>query len=269
MKIDHISWSKEERFQRCGHQFYLIYAEKLKRPPGVAQIRGIAPHRSVEADLKAKLEGGALLKREEVGQIATDYVDKAFKGEVSIDGEYLGLPVTTAREMAKGDAREMAWRHHDRIAPAIRPTALEVRVEANFPDLPIPYEGVIDIVDAERIVRDMKTKRKSPEASLADTSEQLTVYHGLFHAYFKRPPERLVLDVVWRTEKGKTNEKTLPTQRTDDDLRVKFRRTQRFLEALEKEIFLPAGVDDWICSERYCGFTDICPYFRGRPRPVT
>lgn len=269
MELDHLSWSKENRFANCGQSFAYVYGEGLKRPPGVAQVRGLAPHRSSEADLKAKLERGTLLERENVAQIATDYIDEAFRGEVSIDGEFEGLSPKEAKNVAREDARKMAFWHHDNVAPAIVPTGLELRVRANFPELPIPYEGVIDVIDGEEDVRDLKTKRKSPNGDMAETSGQLTIYHGLFYALKLRPPARLAFDVLWVTPGGKTSGKALYTIRDDQDLAVHFLRTHAMLAAVEKEIFLPAPVDAWICNPRWCGFTDICPYYAGRNRPTS
>lgn len=269
MKTEYLSWSRESTNEKCGQQFIYAYIEKKKRPPGVAQVRGQGPHRSSEADLKAKLATGALLEREHVGQIATDHVNLAFLGEVAIDGEFEGCSVKEARTTCRDDARKMAWYHHDHVAPNVRPTALEIRVRANFPELPVPYVGVIDLVDSDTDVRDLKTKRKAPDKGFADTSEQLTVYWGLFSAWAKQPPKRLGHDVIWVTPGGKTDYRPQFTTRTPKDWAVRVRRSLRFIEALDREIFLPAPVDAWVCSPRWCGYTDICPYYRGRPRPTS
>ena len=267
---DHLSWTKENTFTNCGQQYVYRYEEKLKRPPGVGLIRGKGPHKSVEADLKQKLEAGVLLPREAVGQVATDYIDLQFKGEVKIDGEFEGLTVKVARTTTRADARKMAFIHHDELAPIIVPTGLEIRVEGRFPELPVPYIGVIDVVDDAVKVRDTKTKTKSPSKDDAHTAEQLTVYWGLFSAHFKRAPTELAFDFLWVTpKKGEVSQKTLVTTRDEKAWAVKIARSLRVLEAMEKEIFLPAPVDHWICSPRWCGHTDVCPYFRGRPRATS
>lgn len=266
MNLDHLSATKENTFENCGQQFVYRYIEKLIRPPGVALIRGKAPHKSSEADLKAKLEKGELLEREAVGQVATDYVDEQFKGEVKINAECEGMTVKEARTKTRDNARKLAFVHHDFVAPAIIPTGLEIRVEANFPELPIPYVGILDVVDNEADVRDTKTKTQAPEKNLAHTSEQVTVYWGLFSAYFKRPPTKLGLDVLWVTKGGKVDQRPLWTTRDATAWKIKLNRSLRMLAAVEREIFLPAPVDHWMCSPRWCGYTDVCPYFRGRPR---
>lgn len=269
MKVTRLSWSRESRYEKCGQQYVYIYEEKLKRPPGVALVRGMAPHRSAEADLKAKLEGGQLLHREAVAEVATGYVETAFRGEVLIDGEFEGLTVKQAKDRCRQDARKMAWWHHDHISPGIVPTAVELRVRATFPELPVPYEGVIDVIDRDAVVRDLKTKTKAPEKTLADTSEQLTVYWGLFSAWYKRAPTELALDVLWVTPTGDDKGKTLVTSRGPKDWTIRIARTLRFVEAVEREVFLPCAVDHWACSPRWCGYTDICPFYAGRPRPTT
>lgn len=269
MKVDHLSHTREHTFELCGQQFVYKYIEKLARPDGIGLIRGKGPHKSVEADLKSKLESGTLLEREAVGQVATDYIDGRFKGEVLIDGEFSGMGPREAKAIVREDVRELAFLHHDELAPNLRPTALEVRIEAEFPELPCPYIGRIDIIDEDVDVHDTKTKRKAPEKDLAHTSEQLTTYWGLFCAHKKRPPRRLAFDVLWRTPKGTVGQRALLTTRDDDAWRIKIARSLRMIEAIEKEIFLPAPVDHWACSPRWCSYTDVCPYFRGRPRATS
>ena len=265
----YLSHSRESTFGLCGQQYLYRYEEKLTRPQAIGQVRGKGPHKSVEADLKAKLEEGHLLEREHVGQVATDYVDLQFKGELLLDGDFAEMPVKEAKQIVREDVRELAWLHHDQLAPSIEPTALEVRVEAEFPDLPVPYVGVIDVIDGGVVVRDTKTKRKAPEKAIADTSEQLTTYWGLYCAEKKRAPERLVFDVLWRTPSGKIDQRSVYTTRDEAAWQVKLARSRAILRALEAEIYLPAPVDHWICSPRWCEYTDVCPYYRGRPRPAS
>lgn len=268
MKIEHLSWSKENAFQRCGQQFAFLYGEQLRRPPGVGLVRGRAPHVALEADLKAKMESGALLERDEVVEIADAEVQRAFRGEVRVDGEYEGLSVKDAKHVVRTEARALAQTFHERTAPIIEPTGIELRIRAEFPEqLPVPYEGIIDVIDRGETVGDFKTSRKAPPKSAAHDSEQLTIYWGLFSAAYGRAPEHLALHQAWVTPAGNKGSGHQPTTRTERDLSIRFARSRRMLEAIEAEIFLPAPVDSWVCSKRWCGFTDVCPYFAGRERP--
>lgn len=269
MQLDHMSWSQDNTFEKCPQQYFFRYGEKLKRPPGVGQVRGQGPHHSVEADLTAKMQTGRLLEKEVVGEIAADHVTKAFRGEISIDGEFEGMKPSEALTVARDDARKMALYHHEHLAPAIQPTELEVRIRAQFPDYPIPYVGVIDLIDSDTAVQDLKTKRKAPEAAFAHSSGQLTVYWGLFSALKNRAPTELSFAVVWVTPGGKTNAKPMATTRDEHDFAARLRRSRTILKAIEAEIFVPTSESNWACSPRWCGYTDICPYFRGRPRPTS
>jgi len=273
MKMDHLSWSRENTFWNCGQQFAYIYGEGLRLPPGVALIRGRVTADAVEADLVHKLETKKLLELDQVLQVASDGVADAFKGEIAIDGDYEDMKLSEAKAVCTQEVQALTREYHEKIAPQINPTGIELKVEATWPNLiPIPYVGVIDVVDSGVMVRDAKTKRKAPSANDAHESDQLTVYYGLFQTLTGKPPEKLALDFVWRTPaQKKVDSRTLVTERTNEDFNQKLGRSARMIEGVEREVFLPAPRDSWKCSEKWCGFwKDHCPYGRrGRTAPTT
>jgi hypothetical protein len=180
------------------------------------------------------------------------------------------MTLAQAKDRTKDEVVGLSRLHATQLAPTIEPTAVEVKVTlAASESLPVKLVGVIDLV-AKEGVRDTKTKAKSPPEMLAHLSDQLTCYHLLHLAHYKAPPVRLGLDVLWRTPgKGECKSKTLWTEREIKDLEVFIARANAARRAIEAEIFLPAPADHWACTQRFCGYTDQCPYFAGRPRPTT
>lgn len=270
MKVESYSWSRYNRFETCGTQFQYIYCEKLKRPPGIALFRGRGVHAGAEVGLKTKMAGQAP-SLEAVKQAASDHLDAAFKGEFLVDGDYLGMSVADAKADVRNEVLATTEEHFRGLLPLIEPTAVEVKVTLPPSDtLPAPFIGVLDTVDREVVVRDLKTKRKAPDGDFAETSGQLTTYALLFAALNGRYPEKVIGDFVWRTPgKGIVKSRSLESTRNRDDVAILVRRMQAQTIAIEKEIFLPAAVDSPLCAPKYCGYTDICPYFAGRPRPTT
>jgi hypothetical protein len=83
------------------------------------------------------------------------------------------------RESAINEAREKAIRltrlHAMTFAPTIEPIYLQRSLSMTLPGYPFDIGGVLDIQEADR-VRDTKTSGKTPNKTVAETSDQLTVY---------------------------------------------------------------------------------------------
>lgn len=270
MKPPHLSWSQINTLARCGEQYRRRYVAKEKAPPGIALGRGTAVHKGVEANMIAKLETGKPLPVDAVLAQTADAFDAWADGEFVIDGEYTGMPVKMALSTAKDESVALAGEHTTAIAPEIIPTAIETRIELPPSTLlPVKFVSILDLIDNGEVIRDTKTTRKSPQADAAHTSDQLTSQDLAFRALYRKNPLEACLDYVWRTEGGKVSHKTLRTDRTKADLMVFVRRANAVLAVIDAEIFLPAPVDSWACSKRFCGYTESCVYFRGRERPTT
>lgn len=269
MKVERISWSDIDSLSVCGQRHYYARIEKIVRPPGVSMIRGSSVHRSAETSLGYKLaNGGEMLPVEALESVAADYVKDAMDGELLIDGDYDGMTIAEVRGVVTDEAVSLAREHRQHLAPQITPAAIEVKVEVPPSSaLPATFVGIIDVIDGERI-RDLKTKRKSPGKADADLSDQLTGYEILYRAKEGKPSHGLALDFVWRTPKsGKVSHATQETTRDVSDMAVFVRRANAAIRTLEAEVFLPAPVDSWVCSPKYCGYTELCPFYRGRKRP--
>ena len=270
MKLEHLSWSRINSIDKCGYQYHLYRNLKIVLAPGFAQTRGKVIHKPIEKNMLHKLKTGDLLPVEQVMQIASDEIDAAYKGPMTLDGDYAELTLEQARSRTKDEVVGLAKLHATDLAPVITPRDVEVKVTLEASEaLPVKLVGVIDLVTDEGI-RDTKTKAKAPPEMLAHESGQLSCYHLLHLAHYKTAPTQLGLDVLWRTPgKGICKSKTLWTTRDVKDLEVFIARANAALRAIEAEIFLPAPEDSWACTKKFCGYTEQCPYFAGRPRPTS
>jgi hypothetical protein len=256
---------------RCGEQYRRRYGEGERLPPGIALVRGKSVHSANERNLVQKLETGELLSVAEVRDLAADSFDKEVKGGgFVIDGEYAKMPVRKALDTAKDEAVDLSGLHAEQVAPSIQPTAIEVRIELPPSQaLEVPFISILDVIDDGTKIRDTKTTRKSPPSEAAHLSDQLTSQDLAYRARYHREPEELSLDYLVRTPSGKLTPSRLTTHRSKADLGTFLRRAQAALRMIEAEVFLPAPQDAWVCSERWCGYTSTCPYYRGRSRPTT
>ncbi len=270
MKPQHLSVSQMDTLDKCGQQYAYRYIEKIVSPPGFAATRGKVTARSVEANLKHKMETGQLLPIEQVVQVAADALEAECQGAMMLDGDYAEMTIAQAKGVVKDQVVDLSKCHAEKVAPLIAPVGVEIRVELEPSEaLPVKFVGVLDQIDGKRI-RDTKTKTKAPPKNMADDSLQLTAYDLLYQARYHEASQGQALDVLWKTPGGKVDHRTLETTRNRRDLEVFVARAQAALKVIEAEVFLPAPPDHWVCSKKFCGYTNICPYFRdGRTRPTS
>lgn len=142
-------------------------------------------------------------------------------------------------------------------------------------------QEVVQIPDSTEtmlIIRDTKTSSKSPTPSImdgaskpgtADESEQLTAYAAASHVVDGKLPDKMVLDYLIRTNAKVPSLKYAPTVTTRDmdDINVFLNRFTNLIHAMRTGVFVPANQSWWGCSAKWCGYADICPYFK-KPKLV-
>ncbi len=253
--------SQVETLERCGEQYRRRYGEKEIIAPGIALVVGISTHKVIETDLENLLAAGALLPDEAIADLAYQETLRLFEGEVFIDEDDKGKSLAAVRGETADVVIALTDLHHKRVAPTIRPVALEEEWKLET-QLPYDMAGRIDIREATRI-RDTKTTAKSPPKNAADKSDQLTMYAMANKVYRPDDPApSLLLDFLVKTKTPKHVH--LETTRGDEDFRALLDRLAVAMSAIEKGIFVPASSGHWICSPRYCGYFSTCKYTRGR-----
>jgi hypothetical protein len=117
-------------------------------------------------------------------------------------------------------------------------------------------------------IRDTKTSGKSPVSTVADDSDQLTIYSLASLVLDKKLPDLLVLDyLIYTPKRHDTKYVPVTTTRTMDDLNVALYRFSNAIHAYRRGVFVPAKADWWGCSEKYCGYFGICPAAK-RPKLI-
>lgn len=253
--------------ESCGEQFRRRYGYKYgwndKKeiiPPGIAIMIGIGTHKSVESNLKAKIKSGVLLDLEEVRDIARDSITGLWQQEVRLfDEEKENIKAT------KGASIDMAIAlsalHATDLAPTLVPVSVERQWVIELQAYPYDLAGRIDIEETNAI-RDTKTAGKTPPATTADKSEQLSMYALAKKVCDGTQPEIMYLDSLVKTKVPKIV--IQETTRTEQDMQALLRRIERAIEIIEGGRFMPCKADDWRCSKRWCGFASTCKFFSGR-----
>ena len=256
-----IHWSHLSMMFRCGEQYRRRYVENEICPPGVALLVGSATHKGVEVNMRCKLESGEAADAAAVADAARDHVVGRWETEgVDLDEEERSRGEGVVRGEAVQTAVDLSLLHYREIAPKIGPTHVERPWVVELKNFHRDLAGRIDLQERGRI-RDTKTFKRTPPAGAADDSDQLTMY-ALAGSVLDGAIPELRLDALVKLKVSKAI--TFSTQRSAQDLAVLLRRIERFSEALDRGVFLPADQSNWCCDPRYCGYARTCPYHRGR-----
>jgi hypothetical protein len=132
----------------------------------------------------------------------------------------------------------------------------------------VDFVGEIDIFekDGEKTaIRDTKTSAKSPTEDAAVKSEQLTAYAMATQVLDGQLPQYVALDYLVDLKRG-ANTVTIKSERDMEAIEVFLRRLTNAIHVLHTGIFTPASPNDWHCSERYCGYWNICPMVQKRKK---
>lgn len=256
-----LHWSHLNMLLRCGAQYAFRYIDGLKRPPAVAMLIGSATHKGVEHNMLAKRDG-IECRAEDVSEVTAEEVESRWRADgVALDQEEKSQGEASVRGEAKDSAVALALLHYRELAPSITPVHVERKWVIATPDtMTMDLSGTIDLQEAN-ILHDTKTAKRSPPAGAADGSDQLTLYAIACLKLDGRIPE-LQIDSLVKTKTPKAV--IQKTVRTEDDMNVFLRRVAVVQRSIQSGIFLPAPADSWICSEKFCGFTGVCTYFRKR-----
>jgi hypothetical protein len=257
----HLSITQINMLNTCGQQYYFRYILGKKIPPGISLVVGKTVDDSVNKNLQTKIDTETLMPIEQVKDIARDQ----FEANWYKDGILFTEEEAQDPKKAKGEAADKTIRlstlHATNMAPIIKPKQVQRRMFIKLEGFPVDLLAYIDIQE-EDATRDTKTASKSPQADIADVSDQLTFYAMANYAVDGKIPSQLVLDYLIDNKTPKAI--SLFSTRTEADFETMLRRIENAVTAIEKGVFIPARQDDWRCSKRFCGYAGICPYFRQR-----
>ena len=182
-------------------------------------------------------------------------------------GEQVTKGLSALQGEAVDEAVDMAGHFHEVAAPNINPVAVqkEYRVTPNPEVLPVALVGFTDVEEADTI-RDVKTTTKAMAAGLEHRDQQLTTYAMLRQAETGVIPAVVGLDVIKRTPTGKMGYEWRPSTRDILDVHEMVDRMVAIVKAIRVGSFPPTDPGNWSCSERWCGYWNICPYVRGGKR---
>lgn len=254
---------------RCGEAFRRRYVEREIIPSTTPQIRGTAVHRAASTGLMQQMRAQATAPVDLYEDVAATEIERARHGGATF----------TAEEVSQGPARtwgdlkdrvvRYAGAYGARVAPLIRPVAVEQQITLSGVIPGVLLRGTIDLVDepapALRRVIDTKTTERMPHADVAERSQQLSMYDLLdAGAHGASESRQVALDyLVMKRSTGDVEPVRLYSTRTPATRRVIVRRLETAITAVNAGTFLPANPDDWWCAPKWCAYWSTCPYVDG------
>lgn len=260
-----------ESLAMCGIAYERRYVRGEKVPPSASSVRGTAVHRSVDRNLRNKLESAAPIPLEQARDEARDSVVREWENGVRLTEEDReeGLD----RDKVVDTSVALAGLHHGKVAPMIQPAHVARKFVLDVDGLDIQLVGEIDIQTVARAgrkvgrIRDTKTRAKSPNKSEVDESLQLSGYALAVKALDGELPESVGLDVLVRTPaRGDLKFVPLDSIRGPEHLDPVLARLEHMAMIMKSGVFTPAPIGAWWCSRKFCPYHDTC---RFAARPVS
>lgn len=257
MKLDHISHSQLNMLLRCGEQYRRRYLLGEIMPPSGAMVLGSCGHKAEEKNFKQKIESKSDIPLEEVKEeFSSVWEEKKYEiewKEEDLDGK--SVKQVEASEKDRGISLVDVF--HREQAPSIQPAFVEEKFEVNFEGGYPKLIGFLDNITDEELILDYKFSKKSPIKDDILNDSQITAYDFGYRAKFGKKPKGM--KKIWSvsTKVPKTvMQTTVP--RGDSQISRFMQRLEKAMEAIEKEIFLPAAPGAWCCSQKWCGYYLTC-----------
>ena len=163
-----LSPSQASTFLGCSAKYRFKYVLGIPDPATGGAVRGRAVHKAVEYYMKAKISGLEL-----DGTAITDEWDEIWD-DVCEGAEFAAREDV---EALKASAAELAGKYLREAAPAIQPLAVEIPVSGEISGIKV--RGVVDILDSEGRIIDIKTASRKPSKISGDHAFQLATYATL------------------------------------------------------------------------------------------
>lgn len=250
-------------YKKCARQFQYAYVDGMRKPPGVAMIKGIAIHHGAEVTHKHTIEHGIPLGILEATQAVADDWDK---GSAGIEDWKENDGSTVDPGKVKDAAIENFRAYYRCAVPLIKPLAAEKPFACKVGT--VPMRGVIDLIDQVpgeydldddpelpppliKVVADLKTTKKKWTQQKLDYDNQMTIYSIV------EKTDNVRVDLLLDLKSG-AKYAPMRTLRSLSDKRLLVEDVEETVDCIKKGIFPRCDPTDWCCTPKWCGFFAIC-----------
>lgn len=252
----YLSVSQVRKYLKCPKQYQYKYIDKLKEDVGSGLILGRAFHKGMQTASIRKVIDGEIMDTSDV----LDVYSTAFDDE--IENQDVEWKEDEDPGKIKDEGSKLMAVYYDELGRDIVPMVDDeglpyVERKHTFEMVPgLPVFQVMDLIDADGIIRDYKTSAKSPSKNVLDDGIQLPTYALGYRDLFGQQETKVGLDYAVNL---KTKKKTV---RIETDGPVSAGDIERTVETfvgvakgINAGIFYP---NDESNSCGYCSFREIC-----------
>jgi hypothetical protein len=256
----HISPSQIESYLRCGESYRRRYLEKEIIPPSFAMHTGRAIHLTSQKNFEQKIESKIDLPKKEIQEISIEN----FKAGIKVNGIFLTEEETTRLKSLQNEAEQSTIVYaslYPDVSKKYQPKKIEISQKIKIPNSDYDLLGVIDLIDDEQKIIDIKTCSRSISEGDYDNSTQMTTYSLIHRALSGSEPNQLIIEALINKKVPETQTVIIP-QRTKRHYEIFLLQIKEIINAITKGVFLPAQSNkfSWWCSEKSCGYWRTCKY---------
>lgn len=260
-----ISPSQLDMYFRCGEQWRRRYVCKEKIPPGIALLKGAAVHKAAEVNFSQKIESHTDLPLKDLQGAAEEHISSMVSQEgILLSAEENSRGMQTVLGEAKDRTYAMTGALHREIAPRIQPALVEEFVRIDLPNHSHDLLGRLDLATTDDEIVDLKTSSRKKNQNDIDRSDQLTFYGVAFKHQAGREPKGIRLEVIVETKVPSVQ--SLRSPRGESDKRILLNRINAMIAGVKAGVFLPAAPGSWLCSPKFCGYWETCPFVNSERR---
>ena len=243
---EYISISQVNAYQRCGIQYYFSYIEGIKTLPNDNMLRGTAIDTSANQHFSEKAIN-------EVGISEDNFVDMAVAkhDEESDDVNFQENTKDESRDKTAKASKTYHNVHGQILKPKVgdnEPTQVEIYEDIGDN---LTLKGYVDLVTEDNVIVDTKVRKADKQIDV-ETNLQLQTYATILDSDKVGIASVTTAKEPKATYYGGISNKTTKTRA--------IQRIKSVSAAIDSNIFLPAQEGSWICSEKYCGYWNMCDF---------
>jgi len=237
-------------YLRCPAQCLFRYFKGLVVLPRSFATLGSSTHKTAEYANQYKVRKG----RDTKLSVLQDVFYEDFKDRKK---KTWWLKSEDPNDFEKEGIKQIIPAYHEGIAKVVEPLYVEESFKIEFPEKKVVTTGTLDLVETNRMIRDLKTKKRKPQWDEAIKSFQGKSYRAGFREKFKKEPKGFVLDCIVRQKKAAviTTKPVKFTTKDDEEFRSV---VGMIVDNIRQGIFYPRREGNYFCSPNSCGFWGIC-----------
>lgn len=237
-------------YLKCPALCYFRYFKGLVIPPKSYATMGSCTHETAEYTNRYKVKRG----KEPKLTVLQDVFYESFKTRKK---HTQWLKKEDPKAFEREGIKLIVPAYYHKIAKKVEPKYVEKSFEVEFPKIKLKVTGTIDLIEENNLIRDLKTKSRTPNWMEAMKSFQGKSYKYGFKIKFGKEPKGFMLDFLIRKGVPEVFSSEVVKPSSRDDLEFESICT-RVAQGIRKGMFYPHREGNYFCSPTACGFWRMC-----------